>query len=106
MHVNTVDTVEKPWFWAFQNFKHIENWLNIKEGIDQKWKLVEYQGRYRPKCNPRVFSVYVNTVNKQHSIHNTQSIALILCINHLDMSFNVHTTDKVTMITVSGFLTV
>ena len=35
------------------------------------------------------------------TIHN--SIALILCINHLDMPFNVHTTDKVT---VSGFLTI
>ena len=39
-----------------------------------------------------------------YSKHN--SIALILCINHLDMPFNVHTTDKVTMITVSGFLTI
>ena len=39
-----------------------------------------------------------------YTIHN--SIALILCINHLDMPFNVHTTDKVTMITVSGFLTI
>ena len=51
-----------------------------------------------------VFSVYVNTVKKQHSIHN--SIALILYINHLDMPFNVHTTDGVTMMTVSGFLTI
>ena len=41
---------------------------------------------------------------KQHTkftIHN--SIALILCIDHLNMPFNVHTTDKVT---VSGFLTI
>ena len=47
---------------------------------------------------------YVNTVdtNKiRYSIHN--SIALIFCIDCLDMSFNVHTTDKVT---VSGFLTI
>ena len=50
------------------------------------------------------FDLHVNSVNKQHSIHN--SIALILCIDHLDMPFNVHTTDKVTMITVSGFLTI
>ena len=50
------------------------------------------------------FSVYVNTVDKQHSIHN--SIAFILCIDHLDMPFNVHTMDKVIMITVSGFLTI
>ena len=51
--------------------------------------------------------IFVSTVltNKiPNSIHN--SIALILCIDHLDMPFNVHTTDKVTMITVSGFLTI
>ena len=51
--------------------------------------------------------IFVSTVsiNKiPYSIHN--SIALILCIDHLDMPFNVHTTDKVTMITVSGFLTI
>ena len=45
-----------------------------------------------------------STNNIAHTIHN--SIALILCIDCLDMPFNVHTTDKVTMITVSGFLTI
>ena len=35
MHVNTVDTVQKPWFWAFQNFKWIENQSNIKEIMGQ-----------------------------------------------------------------------
>ena len=51
--------------------------------------------------------IFVSTVSTNkipYSIHN--SIALILCINHLDMPFNVHTTDKVTMTTVSGFLTI
>ena len=51
--------------------------------------------------------IFVSTVltNKiPYSVHN--SIALILCIDHLNMPFNVHTTDKVTMITVSGFLTI
>ena len=51
--------------------------------------------------------IFVSTVltNKiPYSIHN--SIALILCIDHLDMPFNVHTTDKVTMITVNDFLTI
>ena len=51
--------------------------------------------------------IFVSTVltNKiPYSIHN--SIALVLCIDHLDMPFNVHMTDKVTMITVSGFLTI
>ena len=43
----------------------------------------------------------VSTNNIAYTIHN--SIALILCIDHLDMPFNVHTTDKVT---VSGFLTI
>ena len=54
-----------------------------------------------------VFTVYVDTVdtNKMpYSIHN--SIALIFCIDCLDMPFNVHTTDKVTMMTMSGFLTI
>ena len=51
--------------------------------------------------------IFVSTVltNKiPYSLHN--SIALILCIDHLDMPFNVHTTDKVTMITLSGFFTI
>ena len=43
----------------------------------------------------------VSTNNTVYTVHN--SIALILCINCLDMPFNVHTTDKVT---VSGFLTI
>ena len=51
-----------------------------------------------------IFSAYIDIVDKQHSIHN--SIALILCINHLNMPFNVYTTDKVIMITVSGFPTI
>ena len=46
----------------------------------------------------------LSTNNIAYTIHN--SIALILCIDHLDMPFNVHTTDKVTMITVNGFLTI
>ena len=40
--------------------------------------------------------IFVSTVSTNkipYSIHN--SIALNLCINHLDMPFNVHTTDKV-----------
>ena len=51
--------------------------------------------------------IFVSTVSTNkilYSMHN--SIALILCIDHLDMPFNVHTTDKVTIITVSGFLTI
>ena len=50
--------------------------------------------------------IFVSTVLTKkipYTIYN--SIALIICIDHLDMPFNVHTTDKVTMITVSGFLT-
>ena len=45
------------------------------------------------------FHLHIDSVDK-HTIHN--GIVLILCINYLDMPFNVHTTDKVT---VSGFLT-
>ena len=51
-----------------------------------------------------IFVLTVSTNKIPYSIHNC--IALILRIDHLDMSFNVHTTDKVTMITVSGFLTI
>ena len=49
------------------------------------------------------FDLHIDSVNKQdtYSIHN--SIALIFCIDCLDMPFNAHTTDKVT---VSGFLTI
>ena len=50
------------------------------------------------------FDLHIDSVDKKDSIHN--SIALILCIDHLNMPFNVHTTDKVTMITVSDFLTI
>ena len=31
------------------------------------------------------FDLYIDSVDKQHSIHNTQCITLILCFNHLDM---------------------
>ena len=57
--------------------------------------------------NPLNALIFVSTVSTNkipYSIHN--SIALILCIDHLNMPFNVHTTDKVTGITVSGFLTI
>ena len=51
--------------------------------------------------------IFVSTVSTNkipYSIHNSN--ALILCINHFDLPLNVHTTDQVTMITVSGFLTI
>ena len=51
-----------------------------------------------------IFVLTVLTKKIPYTIHN--SIALIICIDHLNMPFNVHTTDKVTMITVSGFLTI
>ena len=48
--------------------------------------------------------IFVSTVSTNkipYTIYN--SIALILCIDHLDMPFNVN---KVTMMTMSGFLTI
>ena len=42
-----------------------------------------------------IFVLTVSTNKIPYSIHN--SIALIFCIDHLNMPFNVHTTDKVTM---------
>ena len=56
---------------------------------------------------PQKFSLYMLTLsinNIAYTIHN--SIALILCIDCLNLPFNVQTTDKVTMITVNGFLTI
>ena len=51
--------------------------------------------------------IFVSTVSTNKIPYSERnSIALILCIDHLDMPFNVNTTDKVTMITVSGFLTI
>ena len=78
--------------------------------LDEPLVLMLYYWRQRANkkwihaCNEIVFTVYVDTVDTKkipYSIHN--SIALIFCIDCLDMSFNVHTTDKVT---VSGFLTI
>ena len=51
-----------------------------------------------------IFVSPVSTNKIPYSIHN--SIALIFCIDCLNMLFNVHTTDKVTMMTMSGFLTI
>ena len=48
-----------------------------------------------------IFISTVSTNKKPYTIYN--STALILCINRLHMPFNVN---KVTMITVSGFLTI
>ena len=59
---------------------------------------------YTVLCKPQTPVSTVLTNNIVYTIHN--SIALILCIDCLDMPFNVHRTDKVTMITVSGFLTI
>ena len=57
--------------------------------------------------NAFIALIFISTVltNKiPYLIHN--SIALIFCVNCLNMPFNVHTTDKVTMITESGFPTI
>ena len=70
--------VEKPS--AFQNFLQIENQLNIKKVV-----------------GINVWMCFYSSV----TIYN--SIALILCIDCLNMPFNVN---KVTMITVSDFLTI
>ena len=48
-----------------------------------------------------IFVLTVLTNKIPYTIYN--SIVLILCIDHLDMPFNVN---KVTIITVSGFLTI
>ena len=100
--------VEKPSVSAFQNFLRIENWLNIKKVMGTNvWMCFVLAGLTYIALNALHALIFVLTVltnNIAYTIHN--SIALILCINNLDIPFNVHTTDKVTMITVSGFLTI
>ena len=119
--------VEKPSVLAFQTFLQIETPLNIKVRGHFIQSRVEFShiivlcGSYTtPYTNTSVSTVstniafnalhaliFISTVSTKkipYTIHN--SIALILCIDNLHISFNVHTTDKVTMITVSGFLTI
>ena len=53
------------------------------------------------------FDLCIDSVNKHR--YYTQCTIVVLwsfVSDHLDMPFNVHTTDKVTMITVSGFRTI
>ena len=119
--------VEKPSVSALQNFLRIENRLNIKATGHFIQSRVEFSHLIVLciRCCVRATNTSVSTVltniafnalhalifvltvltnNIAYTIHN--SIALILCIDHLDMPFNVNTTDKATMITVSGFLTI
>ena len=91
-----------------KTFLRIENPLNIKKVMGKNvWMCfdssIDSLDKHSIQCIA-CFDLCINSVNKKDTIHN--SIALILCIDHLDMPFNVHTTDKVTMITVSGFLTI
>ena len=91
-------------------FFGIENPLNIKKVMGRNvWMCFDSSINSLDNIafNALHALIFVSTVSTNkipYSIHN--SIALILCINHLDMPFNAHTTDKVTMITVSGFLTI
>ena len=119
--------VEKPLVSVFQNFLRIENWLNIKARGHFIQSTVEFSHLIVLciRCCVRATNTSVSTVSTNiafnalhalifistvstnkipYTIHN--SITLILCIDHLNMPFNVHTTDKVTLITVSGFLTI
>ena len=91
-----------------KTFLRIENPLNIKKVMGKNvWMCfdssIDSLDKHSIQCIA-CFDLCIDSVNKKDTIHN--SIALILCIDHLDMPFNVHTTDKVTMITVSGFLTI
>ena len=102
--------VEKPSLSAFQNFLRIENRLNIKKVMGRNvWMCfdssIDSLNKHSIQCIACLIFISTVSTNKiPYSIHN--SIALILCIYHLDVPFNAHTTDKVTMITVSGFLTI
>ena len=69
MHVNTVDTVEKPWLWAFQNFKWIENWLNIKKVMSQNVLAMLTLLIQRIEACNALSAMYVNTVNTNEKTH-------------------------------------
>ena len=62
-NVNTVNTTQKPWFWAFQNFKWIENWLNIKEVMSQNVLAMSTLLIQMIKGCNAFNAMYVNTVN-------------------------------------------
>ena len=119
--------VEKPSVSAFQNFLQIDNRLNIKVRGHFIQSRVEFSHLIVLciRCCVRATNTSVSTVSTNiafnalhalifvssvltnkipYTIQN--SIALIPCIDYLDMPFNVHTTNNVTMITVSGFLTI
>ena len=107
--------VEKPSVSALQNFFRIENRLNIKVRRHFIQSRVEFLHLivFCIRCCVRATNTSVSTVSTNiafnalhalifiltvstkkipYTIHN--SIALIFCIDHLDMPFNVHTTDK------------
>ena len=81
--------VANPQSQLSKTFLQIENQLNIKKVM----------GRICGCILTVVLTVSTNKI--PYTIYN--SIALILCIDRLDMPFNVN---KVTMITVSGFITI
>ena len=116
--VSTVSTyivlmvwLKSPQSQLSKSFLQIENWLNIKKFMGRNvWMcfdsiaLTVSTNIAFNALHALIFILRVSTNKIPYSIHN--SIALIFCIGCLDMPFNVHSTDKVTMITVSGFLTI
>ena len=84
--------------------KHHKHSIQCIACFDLHIDSVDKQDTILNTLNALIFILTVSTNKIPYSIHN--SIALILCINCLNMPFNVHTTDKVTMSTVSGFLTI
>ena len=110
--------VEKLSVAAFQKLLRIENRLNIKARGHFIQSRVEFSHLIElcirvcvRSTNSSVLTfltniafnalhvlIFVSTVSINMIPYITQnSIALILCIDQLDMPFNVHTTDKVTM---------
>ena len=91
-------------------FLRIQNPLNIKKVMGRNvWMCFDSSINSLDKHSIQCiacFDLCIDSVDKQDTILNTQKHCFDLCIDHLDMPFNVHTTDKVTMITVSGFLTI
>ena len=55
--INTIDTGEKPWFEAFQNFFQIENSLNIKKVMSQNVLTMSIQMKALIWSFPKLFQI-------------------------------------------------
>ena len=111
-----IDSVDiSPFFCSLSSIVQDQYWKALSLGRGERPLYAEFSHLMEPQTPMSTVStnialnalhalIFVSTVSTNkipYSIHN--SIALIFCIDCLNISPNVHTTDKVT---VSGFLTI